>query len=78
VKYGNISAIFVSFLQKNCFLQMNVLNDIAVIDYPKLLKRFVMVINLLSIKFTTKVFIVSNVDVNYMVGTLSQLFKNAM
>lgn len=66
---------FISSLNRSSLIQLKVLNDICVIDYPEKFDRFELNYNLLSVKYNFRFFIKSYTSAY--IPSISALFNSA-
>jgi len=74
---GSFECVMLAF-NKNSFLLFNVLSDLTVIDYPKMTQRFVILVNLLSIRFSCKAFVLCGLNTSNITTSFTSFFKNAL
>lgn len=68
----------VNFLKYNTYLKANILADICVLDYPQKDFRFKIIYNLLSIKNSTRFFVVFFVKDFFDIPSLNYFFESSI
>ena len=66
---------FLSFLKNQCSLQCKQLMDVTAVDYPLREKRFQVVYNLLSVDFSSRIRVKTNIDSITPIPSVATLFS---